>query len=293
MKIVILSQNSELYSTRRLVEAGEAEGHEMHVIDPMECYMDITSNCPSVHHDGKKLEGVTAVIPRIAPKITPYGTAVLRQFEVSGSFVLNSSLAIVQSRDKLRLHQIMAQKGLGMPNTAYASSTESTKELINLVGGPPLVIKLSESTQGKGVVLTETFKAAESVINAFRGLNANFLIQEFIKESRGEDIRCFVIGDKVVAAILRQAGEGEFRSNLHLGGTAHKIKITPEERVAAVKASKISGLKLSGVDIIRSNYGPLILEVNSSPGLEGIENCTGINIASKIIQFIYKSLNPS
>ncbi len=292
MKIGILSRNSKLYSTRRLVEAGRDLGHEMQVINPLKCYMDITSMRPAIYYRGQSLEGFDAVIPRIGASITFYGTAVLRQLEMMGVFPLNESVAIGRSRDKLRSLQLLARKGIGLPVTGFAHDIENTEDLIRLVGGAPLVVKLLEGTQGKGVVLAETYKAAESVIDAFRELHANFLVQEFIKEAGGSDIRAFVIGDKVVAAMMRKAREGEFRSNLHRGGTASIVKLTPEERSTATRAAKTMGLNVAGVDILRSNHGPVVMEVNSSPGLEGIETATGKDVARMIVSFIEKNARP-
>ncbi len=292
MKIAILSRNRGLYSTRRMVEAGEARGHEMQVFDTLKCYMDVSSLRPGINYRGERIEGFDAVIPRIGASVTVYGLAVLRQFEMLGVFPLNESVAIGRSRDKLRALQLLARKGVGLPTTGFAHDVEDTEHLLKLVGGAPLVVKLLEGTQGRGVVLAETAKAAESVIDAFRELKANFLVQEFIKEARGSDIRCFVIGDKVVAAMMRTAKEGEFRSNLHRGGTASLVKLTPSERSTAVSAAKIMGLNVAGVDIIRSNHGSVVLEVNSSPGLEGIEKATNKDVASMIIEFIEKNAAP-
>ncbi len=292
MKIAILSRNKKLYSTRRLVEACEQHGHEVRVIDTIRCYMNITSEKPELHYGGEALEGYDAVIPRIGASITFYGTAVVRQFEMMGVFPVNESVAISRSRDKLRSLQLLSRAGVGMPKTGFANYPGDLQDLIKMVGGAPLVIKLLEGTQGIGVVLAETRKAAESVIEAFMGLKANILVQEFIKEAGGSDIRCFVIGEKVVAAMQRQAPEGEFRSNLHRGGQASLIKITPKERATAVKAAKVMGLNVAGVDILRSDRGPLIMEVNSSPGLEGIETATGKDVAGMIVQFIEKKAKP-
>lgn len=289
MKIVILSRNKKLYSTKRLVEAGQERGHDMRVVDHQRCYMNIASHKPAVHYRGDVLEGVDAVIPRIGASITFYGTAVLRQFEMMGVYPLNESVAISRSRDKLRSLQLLSRKGVGLPITGFAHSPDDTQDLLSIAGGAPVVIKLLEGTQGIGVVLAETRKAAESVIEAFRGLNANFLVQEFISESKGSDIRCLVVGDKVVAAMQRQGKEGEFRSNLHRGGTSKLIRITPEERATAIRSAKIMGLNVAGVDIIRSNHGPVVLEVNSSPGLEGIEATTGKDVAGMIIEHIEKN----
>ena len=292
MKIGILSRKAELYSTRRLVEAARDRDHEVRVINPLRCYMDITSHHPEIHYKGEKLQGFEAIIPRIGASITYYGTAVVRQFEMIGVYCLNESVAITRSRDKLRSLQLLARKGLGLPVTGFAHSTQYTDDLISLVGGAPLVVKMIEGTQGVGVVLAETDKAAQSVIQAFRSLKANILVQEFIKESSGRDIRCWVIGDKVVAAMLRQGPEGEFRSNLHRGGRAETIRITPEERSTAVRAAKIMGLHVAGVDMLRSNHGPVIMEVNSSPGLEGIEKTTGKDVAGMVIAYIEKNAAP-
>ena len=288
MKIVILSRNRKLYSTIRLIEAAESRGHETRVLDVLRCYMNITSHKPEVRYKGEVITGVDAVIPRIGASVTFYGTAVLRQFEMMGVFPLNESVGITRSRDKLRSLQLLARKGIGLPVTGFAHKPDDVDDLINIVGGAPLVIKLLEGTQGIGVVLAETQKAAESVIEAFMGLRANILTQEFIKEAGGADIRCLVIGDKVVAAMKRQGQEGEFRSNLHRGGSASLIRITPEERVAAVRAANTLGLNVAGVDLLRSNHGPVVMEVNSSPGLQGIEGATGKDIAAMIIQFIEK-----
>ncbi len=289
MKIGILSRNRKLYSTKRLATAAEQRGHEVHVINHIRCYMNIASFKPSIHYDGKVLSDFDAIIPRIGASVTFYGTAVVRQFEMMGVFSLNESVAISRSRDKLRSMQLLARKGIGLPVTGFANSPADTDDLLDLVGGAPVVVKLLEGTQGKGIVLAETRKAAESVVEAFRGLNANFLVQEFVKEAGGADIRCFVVGDKVVAAMKRQAQEGEFRSNLHRGGSAQLIKITPEERSTAVRAAKIMGLNVSGVDLLRSNHGPVVMEVNSSPGLQGIEEATGKDVASLIIEYIEKN----
>lgn len=292
MRILILSRNRKLYSTRRLVEAGEQRGHEMRVIDTLKCYMDIASHRPAVYYRSEKLDGLDAVIPRIGASITFYGTAVLRQFEMIGAYPLNESVAITRARDKLRSMQILARAGIGLPLTGFASSPDDTQALIKLVGGAPLVVKLLQGTQGKGVVLAETHKAAESLIDAFRELDADFLVQEFIKEAGGSDLRCLVIGERVVAAMQRQAKEGEFRSNLHRGGKASLVRLTPEERSTAVRAASKMGLNVAGVDLLRSNHGPVVLEVNSSPGLEGIEHATGHDLAGMMIQFIERNAKP-
>ena len=292
MRIAILSRNPSLYSTSRLAEACKGREHQVDVLNTLKCYMDIAAHRPSVHYRGKELEPYDAVIPRIGASVTFYGAAVLRQFEMMGAYPLNESVAITRSRDKLRSLQIMARAGIGLPLTGFAHSPDDTKDLIKLVGGAPLVVKLLEGTQGKGVVLAETQKAAESLIDAFRNLDANFLVQEFIKEAGGSDIRCLVIGSKVVAAMKRQAKEGEFRSNLHRGGTASLIRLTPEERSTAVRAAKKMGLNVAGVDLLRSNHGPVVLEVNSSPGLQGIESATGKDVATLIVQFIENNARP-
>jgi ribosomal protein S6--L-glutamate ligase len=293
LKIAILSRKASLYSTRRLMEAGKQRGHEVRVIDTLRCYMNITSHKPEIHYKGEVLTGFDAVIPRIGASITFYGAAVLRQFEMMGVFPVNESVAISRARDKLRSLQLLSRAGIGLPVTGFAHSPDDVQDLIKMVGGAPLVIKLLEGTQGIGVVLAETRKAAESVVEAFMGLKANILVQEFIKEAGGSDIRCFVVGGKVVAAMQRTAKEGEFRSNLHRGGTAELIKITPEERSTAVRAAQVVGLNVAGVDILRSNHGPVVMEVNSSPGLEGIEGATGKDVAGMIIQFIEKHARPN
>ncbi len=288
MKICILSRNKKLYSTRRLVEAAQERGHEVRVVDHLRCYMNITSMRPTISYQGEMLDDFDAVIPRIGASVTFYGTAVLRQFEMMGVYPVNESVAISRSRDKLRSLQLLARRGIGLPVTGFARSPDDIDDLLASVGGAPVVIKLLEGTQGIGVVLAETKKAAESVIEAFMGLNANILVQEFIKEADGADIRCLVVDGKVVAAMKRQGKEGEFRSNLHRGGSAEVIRITPEERSTAVRAAKIMGLNVAGVDLLRSNHGPVVMEVNSSPGLEGIERSTGKNVAGLIIQHIEK-----
>jgi ribosomal protein S6--L-glutamate ligase len=293
MKIAILSRRARLYSTQRLVEAAHARGHQIEVIDTLRCYMNIASHKPSIHYKGRELKGFDAVIPRIGASITFYGTAVLRQCEIMGIFPVNESVAISRSRDKLRSLQLLARKGIGLPVTGFAHSPDDTSDLIRIVGGSPLVIKLLEGTQGMGVVLAETPKAAESVIDAFTGLKVNILVQEFIKEAECSDIRCFVVDGKVVASMKRQAKPGEFRSNLHRGGTSSAVKITPEERKTAVRAARIMGLNVAGVDILRSKHGPAVLEVNSSPGLKGIESTSGIDVASKIIDFIEQNAKPN
>ncbi|MFP4130329.1 MAG: 30S ribosomal protein S6--L-glutamate ligase [Halorhodospira sp.] len=292
MKIAVLSRNPRLYSTRRLVEAGEAHGHQMRVIDPLRCYMSIATSNPEIHYKGQRLEPYDAVIPRIGASVTFYGTAVLRQFEMLGTYPLNESQGISRSRDKLRSMQLLSREGVGMPATGFAHSPDDTDDLLQLVGGAPVVIKLLEGTQGVGVVLAETRKAASSVIQALRGLKAHFLVQDFVEEAGGADLRCLVIGRKVVAAMKRQGKEGEFRSNLHRGGSASLVRITPKERATAVKAAKVLGLNVCGVDLLRANSGPVIMEVNSSPGLAGIEGATGKDVARLIIEFIEHNRKP-
>jgi ribosomal protein S6--L-glutamate ligase len=291
MKIAILSRNSHLYSTRRLIEAIKASGHEAIVVDHSLCDLIIEQEGPSIIYKGEKLTGVDAIIPRIGASVTFYGTAVVRQFELMGAFSAVESQAIVRSRDKLRSLQILSKAGLGMPKTAFTNfSKGGEKALIERVGGAPLIIKLLEGTQGLGVVLAETKKAGQSVIEAFHGLKARIIVQEFIKEAKGADIRAFVVNGKVVGAMKRQGAEGEFRSNLHRGGVATVIKLSREEKMAALGAAKALGLAIAGVDLLQSERGPLILEVNSSPGLEGIEKATGVNIAGEIVKYIEESV---
>ncbi|MEM1239769.1 MAG: 30S ribosomal protein S6--L-glutamate ligase [Cyanobacteria bacterium P01_H01_bin.26] len=286
MKIAVLSRDASLYSTRRLIEAGEKREHRMVTIDHMRCYMDITAYAPKVIYQGKPLADIDAIIPRIGATKTFYGTAVVRQFQMMGVFTANGADAISRSRDKLRCLQLLSKEGVGLPVTGFAHSTKDIEGVIELVGGAPLVIKLLEGTQGIGVVLAETYQAAKSVIEAFRGLDANILVQEFIKEAKGADLRCFILGNRVVAAMKRQGAPGEFRSNVHRGGAVSKIKLTPEERSTAIRAAKAMGLKIAGVDLLRSHHGPVVMEVNSSPGLEGIERATEIDIANKIIEYL-------
>ncbi|MGB0750035.1 MAG: 30S ribosomal protein S6--L-glutamate ligase [Magnetospiraceae bacterium] len=290
MRIALLSREPENYSTSRLVDAAVSRGHSLDVINTTRIYMNITSAKPDIHYQGESLPSYDAVIPRIGASITFYGMAIVRQFEMMGTYTLNSAEAIGRSRDKLFAHQLLARAGIGMPVTGFAHSPSDVRDMLKSVGKAPLVLKLLEGTQGRGVVLAETQKAAESVIQAFRGLKANILVQEFVAESKGADIRCIVIGNKVVAAMKRQAEEGEFRSNLHQGGKATKVKISSEERAAAVRAAKTLGLRFAGVDLLRSNEGPKVLEVNSSPGLEGVETATGRNIAGQVIEYIEKSV---
>lgn len=290
MKIGILSRKHDLYSTRRLVEACHARGHKAEVIDTLRCYMNITSARPTIHYKGVELSQYDAVIPRIGASITFYGAAVVRQLEMMNVFCVNDSVAITRARDKLRSLQLLSKKGIGLPITGFAHSVDEIQDLIKMVGGPPLIIKFLEGTQGIGVVLVETNKAARSVIEAFLGLKVNILVQEYIKEAAGADIRCLVVGGKVVAAMKRQAKSEEFRSNLHRGGKATPEDISDEERNMAIRAAHIIGLNIAGVDIVRSTRGPLILEVNASPGLEGIEKTTNIDVASSMIQFIEENL---
>ncbi len=293
MKIAILATNSQLYSHQRLKAAGEEAGHEMSIINPLYCYMNVAASNLQVHYrGGQALPHFDAVIPRIGASITFYGTALLRHMETMGLYTLNESIAIARSRDKFRALQLLARKGIPMPLTCLAQSPDDTEDLIRMVGGAPLVIKLLEGTQGKGVILADSNQSAVSIINAFKQISTNILVQEFIEESRGTDIRCFVIGDKVVAAIQRQAKEGEFRANVHQGGKALKVKLSSQERSLAIASAKAMGLKVAGVDLLRSNHGPLVLEINSSPGLEGIEKATEINIAAKIINYIEKNVKP-
>lgn len=289
MKLALLCRNAKLYSHTRLVEAAEARGHSIDVIDHLRCLIDIASGEPKVVYKGEELTQYDAVIPRIGASVTFYGTAVLRQFEVMGSYPVNESVAISRSRDKLRSLQLLSKRGIGLPRTIFAHKTNHAAEVVSRLGGAPVVIKLIEGTQGIGVMLSDTDRAAESVIEAFGGVGSNILVQEFIKEAGGEDVRCLVIGDKVVATMLRKGAEGEFRSNLHRGGSAKSIKISPKERETAVASAKAMGLNVCGVDLLRSSRGPVVMEVNSSPGLEGIEKATGIDVAGKIIEFIEKN----
>lgn len=291
LRVAVLSREDN-YSTRRLVEVGEARGHTVEVIDTTRCYMAINAIAPEIHCDGVRLPRYDAVIPRIGASITPYGTAVIRQFETIGTYCVNGSAGITASRDKLHAHQVLASRKIGMPTTAFAASPKDTGNLIKLVGTAPLIVKLLESTQGKGVVLAETRKAAESVIDAFRGLRANFLVQDFVKEAAGEDIRCLVIAGKVVAAMKRTGAEGDFRSNLHRGGSAVAVRISKDERDAAVRAARAFGLGVAGVDLLRATSGPKVLEVNSSPGFEGIETATGKDIVGKLYDEIEARAKP-
>jgi ribosomal protein S6--L-glutamate ligase len=293
MKLAILSRNSKLYSTRRLVEAARERNHSVRVLDPLRCYLRISSTGFEMHYKGRPISGYAAVVPRIGASITRYGTAVLRQFELMGTFTPNSSDAIARARDKLRCHQLLAAQGIGLPVTVFGDNPDDTVDLLSMLGPPPHVIKLNEGTQGAGVMLTEKPSASRGVIEALRGLYANFLVQEFIAEAKGADLRCFVVGGEVVASMRRQAPEGDFRSNLHRGGTAMPVQASEDEQQAAVRAAALLGLGVAGVDLIRSQRGPVVLEVNSSPGLEGIETATGIDIAGRIVDFVVPAHKPA
>lgn len=291
MKIAILSRKSSLYSTRRLAEAARERGHEADIIDTLRCYMNISASEPNVHYKGKVLSPYDAVIPRVGASVTFYGAAVIRQLEMMGVFCVNDSVAITRARDKLRSLQILSKKGIGLPITGFAHSMAEIEDLIRMVGGPPLVIKFLEGTQGIGVILVETNSAARSVLEAFLGLKVNIMVQEFIREAAGSDLRAFVVGGRVVAAMQRKAkSPEEFRANLHRGGHAERVELTDEERKMAVRAAHIIGLNVAGIDMIRSDRGPLIMEVNASPGLEGIERTTGVDVAGEVIKFIEESL---
>jgi ribosomal protein S6--L-glutamate ligase len=293
MKIALLTRNPKLYSHQRLMETAVARGHEIVPIDYLRCYMEITSRKPELRYKGEKLAGFDAVIPRIAASHTFYGLAVLRQFEMMGVYPLNESVAIGRSRDKLRSMQILSRDGVGMPKTAFAIDNSHTQDVLDIVGGAPVVVKLLEGTQGIGVVLAETNKSAKSVIDAFNGVDVATLVQEFVKESEGKDIRAFVVGRRIVATMERTGAKGDFRSNLHRGGTAQPLGLTAEERATALKAAKAMGLNVAGVDMLRSKHGPMIMEVNSSPGLEGIEKTTGTDVAKSVIMFLEKNARPN
>ncbi|NBX84392.1 MAG: 30S ribosomal protein S6--L-glutamate ligase [Gammaproteobacteria bacterium] len=293
MKIAILATNPSLYSHQRLMEEGKTRGHEMVVINPLHCYMNVNAESPTVHYQsGQILNDFDAIIPRIGASNTFYATAVLRQFETMGIYTINQSIAISRSRDKFRALQLLARKGIPMPLTGFAQSPDNTEDLIHLAGGAPVVIKLLEGAQGKGVMLADSHQSAVSIINAFKKMGANILVQQYIEESKGTDIRCFVVGGKIIASMERRAKEGEFRANVHQGGTARKVRLTAEERGLAIAAAKTMGLGVAGVDLVRSHNGPLVLEINSSPGLEGIEKASGVDIASKIIAYIEKHAKP-
>lgn len=293
MKIAMLARNPKLYSHQRLVEVANKRGHDIEIINTLKVYMNITSHKPDLRYKGRSLTGYDAVIPRIGASVTFYGLAVLRQFEMMGVWPLNESVAIGRSRDKLRCLQLLAREGIGLPVTAFAHSDDFADEVIEIAGGAPVVIKLLEGTQGIGVVLGETHNSAKSVIEAFRGVNVNILVQEFIKEAGGADIRCLVVGGRIIAAMKRQGAKGDFRSNLHRGGVAEQIKITAEERSTATRAAKIMGLNVCGVDLLRSKHGPVVMEINSSPGLEGVEKATGLDVAGEIIKFLEKNAKPN
>ncbi|MBD9479425.1 30S ribosomal protein S6--L-glutamate ligase [Pseudoxanthomonas sp. PXM02] len=286
MKLAILSRNGKLYSTRRLVEAARQRGHTVRVLDPLRCYMRIASTGFQLHYKGRSLAGYDAVVPRIGASVTRYGTAVLRQFELMGTYSPNPSDAILRARDKLRAHQLLAAQGIDLPVTAFGDNPDDTNDLLSMLGPPPHVIKLNEGSQGAGVILTEKPSASRSVVEALRGLYASFVVQEFIGEAEGADLRCFVVGDEVVASMRRQAPEGDFRSNLHRGGTALHAVATEEERAVAIRAARVLGLGIAGVDLIRAQRGPLVLEVNSTPGLEGIEGVCGVDVAGRIIEYL-------
>jgi ribosomal protein S6--L-glutamate ligase len=293
MKIAMLARNAELYTHKRLKSAAEERGHTLDIINTLRCYMNIASRRPEVYYNGEKLVGYDAVIPRIGASITFYGMAVLRQFEMQGVYPLNESVAIGRSRDKLRSMQLLARDGIGLPVTTVAHDPTQTEEVLELAGGAPVVIKLLEGTQGIGVVLADTKRSAKSVVEAFRGAGVNILLQEFIKEAGGSDIRAIVVGGKVVASMKRTGAQGDFRSNLHRGGTAEVIKLSPEERSTAIRSAKAMGLNVCGVDMLRANHGPVVMEVNSSPGLEGVEKATGLDIAGKIIEYMEKHAKPN
>lgn len=290
MKIAILSRNSRLYSTMRLVAAARARGHRVRVLDPLRCYMRIARDGFSVHYGGRALKGVDAVIPRIGASVTFYGTAVLRQFEMMGVYTPNPSEAVLRARDKLRSLQILARHGIDLPVTVFGDNPDDTSDLLNMLGAPPHVIKLNEGAQGSGVVLAEKPAASQSVIEAFRGLYANFLVQEFVREANGRDVRCFVVGDRVVAAMQRAAVDGDFRANLHRGGTGSAVRLSAAERRIALRAAEVLGLGIAGVDLLRSARGPLVLEVNASPGLEGIEAVSGVDVAEAVIRHVETAL---
>jgi ribosomal protein S6--L-glutamate ligase len=286
MKLAILSRNGKLYSTRRLVEAARGQGHSVRVLDPLRCYMRIANDGFGMRYKGGRISGYDAVIPRIGASVTRYGCAVLRQFQLMGTATPSDAEAIARARDKLRCHQLLAAEGIGLPDTVFGDNPDDTADLLALLGPPPHVIKLNEGTQGAGVMLTEKPSASRGAVETLRGLYANFLVQEFIAEAKGADLRCFVVGDRVVAAMRRQAPKGEFRSNLHRGGTAKPVRITRAEAAMAVRAARVLGLGVAGVDMLRSKRGPLVLEVNSSPGLEGIEAATGVDVADCIVSHV-------
>ncbi|AAO29748.1 30S ribosomal protein S6--L-glutamate ligase [Xylella fastidiosa subsp. fastidiosa] len=290
MKLAILSRNSKLYSTRRLVEVARMRGHTVRILDPLRCYMRIVVGDFSMHYKGKPIDGYHAVIPRIGVSVTHYAAAVLRQFELMGTYSPNPSDAILRSRDKLRAHQLLAAQGIDMPMTVFGDNPDDTQDLLSMLGPPPHVVKLNEGAQGKGVILSEKNSASRGLVEALRGLYANFLVQEFISEADSADLRCFVVGNQVVATMRRQAAEGDFRSNLHLGGSATAATASEEEQEVAVRSAHALGLTVAGVDLIRSRRGPLVLEVNPTPGLEGIEATSGTNVAIKIVRHVEEML---
>jgi ribosomal protein S6--L-glutamate ligase len=293
MRIAILSRNARLYSTQRLVEAGRARGHSMRVLDPLRCYMRIAAGDFEMHYKGRRLGAVDAVIPRIGASVTFYGTAVVRQFEMMGVPTPNCSDSILRARDKLRSLQMLAREGIGLPTTVFGDNPDDTGDLLKMLGEPPHVIKLNEGAQGQGVLLAEKRAAAQGMIEAFRSLYANFIVQEFVREADGADLRCFVVGDAVIAAMRRQAPDGDFRANLHRGGSAAAVELEPQEVATALRAARVMGLGIAGVDMLRSRRGPLVLEVNSSPGLEGIEAASGVDVAGAIIENVAASARPA
>lgn len=286
MKIAILSRNARLYSTKRLIEAARLRGHSVRVLDPLRCYMRIAAGAFEIHCKGRVLQGFDAVIPRIGASITFYGTAVVRQFEMMGVYTPNGSDAILRARDKLRSLQLLASEGIGLPTTVFGDNPDDTADLLAMLGESPHVIKLNEGAQGQGVLLAEKRAAAQGMIEAFRSLYANFIVQEFIREADGADLRCFVVGDQVVAAMQRRAPEGDFRANIHRGGSAHAVALSVQEIDTAVRAARVMGLGVAGVDLLRSARGPLVLEVNSSPGLEGIEDASGVDVAGAVVEYL-------
>jgi ribosomal protein S6--L-glutamate ligase len=286
MKIAILSRNARLYSTKRLIEAARLRGHSVRVLDPLRCYMRIAAGAFEIHCKGRVLQGFDAVIPRIGASITFYGTAVVRQFEMMGVYTPNGSDAILRARDKLRSLQLLASEGIGLPTTVFGDNPDDTADLLAMLGESPHVIKLNEGAQGQGVLLAEKRAAAQGMIEAFRSLYANFIVQEFIREADGADLRCFVVGDQVVAAMQRRAPEGDFRANIHRGGSAHAVALSAQEIDTAVRAARVMGLGVAGVDLLRSARGPLVLEVNSSPGLEGIEDASGVDVAGAVVEYL-------
>jgi ribosomal protein S6--L-glutamate ligase len=292
MKIAMLARNANLYSHKRLKDAAQTRGHELDIIDTLRCYMNIASRRPSIYYNGEKLEGYDAVIPRIGASVTFYGLAVLRQFEMMDVYPLNESVGIGRSRDKLRCMQLLARAGIGLPVTTFAHDPRQTDEMMKVAGDAPIVIKLLEGTQGIGVVLADTNRSARSVVEAFRGAKVNIMVQEFIEEAGGTDIRALIVGGKVVAAMKRTGAKDDFRSNLHRGGSAAAVRISPEERSTALRAAKTLGLNVCGVDMLRSNHGPVVMEINSSPGLEGVEKATGIDVAGRVIEFIEANAKP-